>query len=51
MRATTPAGIYAKAMLVRFGTETAAILAMSLAEDLVECEALRLTLWPAGGAV
>ena len=50
MKATTPAGIYAKAMLVRYGTETAAILAMSLAEDLVECEALRLTLWPAGGA-
>jgi hypothetical protein len=50
MRATTPAGIYAKAMLVRFGTETAAVLAMSLAEDLLDCEALRLTLWPAGGA-
>jgi hypothetical protein len=50
IRATTPAGIYAKAMLVRFGTETAAVLAISLAEDLLDCEALRLTLWPAGGA-
>jgi hypothetical protein len=48
IKATTPAGIYAKAMLVRASKTGAAGLAMSLAEDLVACEGLRASLWPAG---
>ncbi len=48
MKATTPAGIYAKALLVKCSRTGATELAMSLATDLVDCEALRATLWPAG---
>ena len=46
MRAQTPAGIYAKAMVVRCSVSGAAHLAKSLAEDLLACEGLRATLWP-----
>jgi hypothetical protein len=49
IKATTPAGIYAKAMVVRASKTGAAGLAMSLAEDLVACDALRASLWPASG--
>lgn len=45
--ATTAAGIYAKAMVVRASATWAAGLAMLLAEDLVACEELRKMLWPA----
>ena len=41
------AGIYAKAMVVRASKTGAAGLAMSLAEDLISCEELRKSLWPA----
>jgi hypothetical protein len=47
LRATTPAGVYAKALIVRSSRTGAAILAMSLAEDLIACEGLRQSLWPA----
>lgn len=47
MRATTGAGIYAKALLVRGSHTGAACLAMSLAEDLIALPSLRATLWPA----
>src|SRR5258708_1660461 len=46
LRATTGAGIYAKALVVRSSVTGAARLAMSLAEDLVACTELRATLWP-----
>lgn len=45
--AATPAGIYAKALCVRASATGAKDLAMSLAEDLIACEGLRATLWPA----
>jgi hypothetical protein len=48
LRATTPAGIYAKALLVRMAPSGAPKLAASLAEELVECKALRAVLWPSG---
>jgi hypothetical protein len=47
IKATTAAGIYAKAMAVRASTTGAANLAMSLAEDLLDCPGLRASLWPA----
>lgn len=46
LRARTPAGIYAKALVARSSRTAAAVLAMTLAEDLIGCEALRATLWP-----
>lgn len=48
-RATTAAGIYAKALLVRTAVSVAAVLATSLAEDLVSNPALRASLWAADG--
>lgn len=48
IRATTAAGIYAKAAVVRASKTGAADLAMSLAEDLLACPGLRASLWPAG---
>jgi hypothetical protein len=48
LEATTPAGIYAKALIVRCSSTGASALAMSLATDLVECKGLRDVLWPAG---
>jgi hypothetical protein len=46
--ATTPAGIYAKAMLVRMSPSGSPKLAASLADELIQCAELRRTLWPAG---
>jgi hypothetical protein len=45
--AKTPAGIYAKALVVKASRTGAPILAMSLAEDLIACRELRESLWPA----
>jgi hypothetical protein len=45
MKAVTPAGIYAKALVVRCSAAGALEMAMSLAIDLVDCQALRATLW------
>jgi hypothetical protein len=50
MKATTAAGIYAKAAVVRASKTGAADLAMSLAQDLLDCPGLRASLWPAGEA-
>jgi hypothetical protein len=47
IKATTAAGIYAKAAVVRTSKTGAADLAMSLAEDLLDCPGLRASLWPA----
>ena len=47
LRATTPAGIYAKALIVRSTKTGAAQMAMSLADDLIACPGLRESLWPA----
>lgn len=47
MKATTAAGIFAKAMVVRCSKTGAAVLAMTLAEDLIACPGLRAALWPA----
>lgn len=47
--ATTPAGIYAKALAVRCSITGAAVLAKSLADDLIACRALRESLWPSEG--
>jgi hypothetical protein len=46
LRATTGAGIYAKALVVRSSITGAPLLAMSLAEDLIACSELRTILWP-----
>lgn len=46
--ATTPAGIYAKAVAILTSKTGAAALAMSLAEDLTRNPVLRASLWPAG---
>ena len=48
LKATTAAGIYAKAAVVRASKTGAADLAMSLAQDLLDCPGLRAALWPAG---
>jgi hypothetical protein len=47
LRATTPAGVYAKALMVRASQTGAAEFSMSLAADLIACEGLRQSLWPA----
>jgi hypothetical protein len=47
LKATTAAGVFAKAMIVRASKTGAAGLAMSLAEDLIACPGLRESLWPA----
>jgi hypothetical protein len=47
IRATTSAGIYAKAIAIRASKTGAAGLAMSLADDLITCPGLRASLWPA----
>ena len=46
IRASTAAGVYAKALIVRASTTGAAQLAMTLAE-IIACEGLRASLWPA----
>jgi hypothetical protein len=46
-RATTPGGVFAKALLVRASATGATMLAMSLADDLIACDGLWQTLtWP-----
>jgi hypothetical protein len=47
LRATTAAGIYAKALVVRASRTGAPVLAMSLAADMIDCPGLRASLWPA----
>jgi hypothetical protein len=51
IKATTAAGIYAKAAVVRASATGAADLAMSLAQDLLDCPGLRASLWPAEGDI
>jgi hypothetical protein len=46
LKATTAAGIYAKAAVVRASKTAATQLARSLAQDLLDCPGLRETLWP-----
>jgi hypothetical protein len=49
LKATTPAGIYAKALLVRISLTGARELGRSLADDLIACDGLRHSLnWPEG---
>jgi hypothetical protein len=45
--ATTPAGIFAKAVAVDRNGSTASIVAISLARDLLASPALRQAVWPA----
>jgi len=47
LHATTAAGIYAKALMVRASRTGAAVLAMSLAQDLIGNRTLRAAVWPA----
>jgi hypothetical protein len=46
IKATTAAGIYAKAIAVRSSQTGARLLATSMAEDLLACPGLRASLWP-----
>ena len=46
-RATTAAGLYAKALVCRSTASGSAVLAHSLADDFLACEELRASLWPA----
>lgn len=47
LHAVTAAGIFAKAVAVRkAGSDQAAVLAKSLAEDLLNCADLREAIWP-----
>ncbi len=46
LAATTPEGIFAKALIVRKSRTGATVLAMSLARDLIEAPNLRAILWP-----
>ncbi len=50
MPATTPAGLYAKALAVQSSATGASILARSLAQDFLDCRELRASLWPAEAA-
>lgn len=45
LKATTAAGIFAKALIVRSSKTGATYLAMSLADDLINCPGLRESLW------
>jgi hypothetical protein len=47
IKATTAAGVFAKALIVRSSRTGATELAMTLAEDLIDCPGLRASLWPA----
>jgi len=49
LKATTAAGLYAKALVCRSSASGSAVLAHSLAEDFLACEGLRSSLWPAAG--
>jgi len=46
LRATTPAGVYAKVLVIRASGSGAPQLALSLANDLVEVPTLRAGIWP-----
>jgi hypothetical protein len=48
IKATTGAGVFAKALIVRASSTGAAELARTLAEDLIDCPGLRASLWPTG---
>lgn len=48
LRATTPAGIFAKALVVRATSTGAAVFGKGLAEDLLANDTLRRSIWPAG---
>jgi hypothetical protein len=49
LRAVTPPGIFAKALVVqKVGTTAATALGRSLARDLLACSDLRKAIWPAG---
>jgi hypothetical protein len=50
LAATTPAGLYAKALLVKHAKSNAPVLGLSLAEDFLAMDALRSSLWPAASA-
>jgi hypothetical protein len=50
IKATTAAGIFAKALAVRSSKSGAADLGVSLAQDLLDCPGLRASLWPASEA-
>jgi hypothetical protein len=50
VKATTPAGIYAKALIVATSKTGSPVLAMSLAQDLIASPTLRASLWPANPA-
>jgi len=43
--ARTPAGLFAKASLCRASKTGAAVLAMSLADDFLACDEIRLAIW------
>jgi len=45
--ARTPAGLFAKAALVRASKSGAAVLASSMANDMIQTHALRSAIWPA----
>ncbi len=47
LKATTAAGIYAKALVCRSSAGGSALLAHSLADDFISCDGLRASLWPA----
>lgn len=49
LRAATPAGIYAKVLVIRASESGAPMLAVSLAHDLVDVPALRASIWPGVG--
>ncbi len=46
LHATTPAGIYAKALIVSMSRTGAECLSMSLAQDLIASPAIRASIWP-----
>lgn len=45
LSAKTPAGLFAKAMLCRAHKTGAGVLAMSLADDFLACDEIRLAIW------
>jgi hypothetical protein len=51
LHATTPAGIFAKAVAIRSCSDQAAVLAKSMANDLLNSPELRKVLWPAAPEV
>lgn len=47
LRATTPAGIFAKALVLRRSKGNAPRLALTLAQELLDCPGLRAAIWGA----